>query len=236
MTSEDILKQLAAAGQPSIKNVLLKHGIKEPLYGVKIEEMKKMQKSIKADQHPLALKLYKSGIYDAMYMAGLMADPEKMSAKELQEWVQSATAPVLYETTVAALAAESRHGLDLAKKWITSTEEGIASAGWATLANIVSIKDDSELDIPQLKDLLKKVAQSINSSPNRVKSAMNGFMISVGIYVKALNETAKQTALKIGKVAVDVGDTACKVPYAIDYIAKAESNNSIGKKKKTARC
>ena len=118
-----------------------------------------MQKSIKADQHPLALKLYKSGIYDAMYMAGLMADPEKMSAKELQEWVQSATAPVLYETTVAALAAESRHGLDLAKKWITSTEEGIASAGWATLANIVSIKDDSELDIPQLKESSTKHQQ-----------------------------------------------------------------------------
>ena len=235
MTTDDILKQLETLGQPSIKNVLLKHNIKEPLYGVKVEELKKIQKKIK-DGHELSLQLFKTGVYDAMYLAGLIAEPEKMSAKELQEWVQIANAPVLYETTVASVAAESKHGLELAKKWIASKDAGIASAGWATLADIVSIKDDSELDIPMLKDLLGKVAVSIDTSPNRVKSAMNGFMIAVGTYVKELNGLAKQTAQKIGKVKVDMGDTACKVPFAVDYIEKAEGKNAIGKKKKTARC
>ncbi len=235
MTSTEILQQLKTLGMPSIKSVLLKHGIQEPLYGVKIEELKKIQKKIK-EGHELSLQLYRTGIYDAMYLAGLIAEPEKMSAKELQEWVQLANAPVLYETTVASVAAESKHGLELAKKWIASKEAGIASAGWATLADIVSIKDDSELDIPMLKELLGKVAATIDNSPNRVKAAMNGFMIAVGTYVKELNSLAKQTAQKIGKVKVDMGDTACKVPFAIDYIEKAEGKNAIGKKKKTARC
>ncbi len=235
MTSNEILKQLETLGLPSIKNVLLKHGIKEPLYGVKIEELKKIQKKIK-DGHELSLQLYKTGVYDAMYLAGLVAEPEKMSAKELQEWAQQANAPVLYETTVASVAAESKHGMELAKKWIASKDAGIASAGWATLAAIVSIKDDSELDILMLKELMDKVAATIDSSPNRVKSTMNGFMIAVGIYVKELNGLAKQTAQKIGKVKVDMGDTACKVPFAVDYIEKAEGKNVIGKKKKTARC
>ncbi|MCW3109233.1 MAG: alkylation repair protein [Segetibacter sp.] len=81
-----------------------------------------------------------------------------------------------------------------------------------------------------------KLPKTIHSSQNQVKSAMNGFITAIGIYVKDLNALAKQTAEKIGKLTVDVGDTACKVAYAIDYIEKAESRNSIGKKKKSARC
>ncbi len=235
MTTSEILKELESLGQESIKRVLLKHGVNEPLYGVKIEDLKKLQKKIK-NGHDIALELYKSGIYDAMYLAGIIAEPEKMTAKDLQAWAQSATAPTLREYTVAGVAAESKHGMELAMKWIESKDEGIASTGWATLSNVVSITDDSKLEIPLLKELLKTIPQQIDKSPNRVKSSMNGFMIAVGTYVTELNELAKQTAVKIGKVKVDVGDTACKVPYALDYIEKAEGRNSIGKKKKTARC
>ena len=220
MTTNEILKQLEALGLPSIKNVLLKHGIVEPLYGVKVEELKKIQKKIK-NGHDLSLELFRTGIYDAMYLAGLIAEPEKMTTKDLQEWVQLANAPVLYETSVASVTAESKHGQALADKWIESKDAGIASAGWATWSDIVSITDDSELDIARLRELLDNVTKKISSSPNRVKAAMNGFVIAVGVYVK---------------VAVDVGDTACKIPYSPDYIEKAEGKNSIGKKKKTARC
>src|SRR5690348_11853157 len=210
---KDILKQLESLGQDSIKKVLLKHGIKEPLFGVKTEELKKIQKKIKSD-HSLSLQLYDTGIYDAMYLAGLIADPIKMTAAELQKWAKQANAPILREYTVAWVAAESKHGLDLAMKWIESKDEGIASSGWSTLSSIVAITEDKGLDIALLKKLMKEVAQSIHKSPNRVKLAMNGFIIAVGTHVKELNELAKETAKKIGKVTADMGDTACKIPAA----------------------
>jgi len=235
MTPEEIIKQLESLGQPSIKKVLLKHGIKEPLYGVKIEELQKIKKKIKSD-YALSLQLYKTGIYDAMYLAGLIAEPEKMTVKDLQEWVKLANAPILYETVVSGIAAEGKHGMDLANKWIESKDAGIASAGWATLSHLVSVKEDAELDMPKLKELLKKVPQLIVISPNRVKSTMNGFVISAGSYVQELNELAKQTAKKMGKVVVDMGDTACKVPDALTYIEKVENKNGIGKKRKSAIC
>jgi 3-methyladenine DNA glycosylase AlkD len=235
MTHQDILKQLQSLSLDSYKKTLLRHGIQEPVYGVKIEELKKIRKSVK-DGHAIALKLYDTGIYDAMYLAGLMVEPEKMSEKEMQHWAEKANAPVLREFTVAWVAAESGHGMKLALEWIKSKDEGIASIGWATISDIISMLPDSELDSKILTQLLKKVAQSIHKSPNRVAYTMNGFVMSVGIYVKELNELAKQTARDIGIVTVDMGDTACKVPYSLDYIEKAESKNSIGKKKKTARC
>jgi hypothetical protein len=37
-------------------------------------------------------------------------------------------------------------------------------------------------------------------------------------------------------VSVNVGDTACKVPLATEYIEKCESAGRLGKKRKTAKC
>ena len=235
LTSGDILKQLERLGQESVKKIFLRHGIKEPVYGVKIEELKKLLKKIKQN-HVLALELYASGVYDAMYLAGLIAEPEKMSKQELETWVKQANVPYLCEHAVPGVASETKFGKQIALEWIESLDEGIASSGWATLSRIISVKEDSELDIPKLKGLLEKVSSVIHESPNRVKQTMNGFVIAVGTYVRELHELAKEEARKIGKVTVDMGDTACKVPDALEYINKAESKNIIGKKRKSSRC
>jgi len=100
----------------------------------------------------------------------------------------------------------------------------------------VSIKDDSELDLAELKQLLQRVEKSIHQQPNRVRQAMNNFVIAVGSYVKALTDAALQTAAHVGPVEVDVGDTACKVPSAAESIQKVQKRGAIGKKRKTAKC
>jgi hypothetical protein len=65
---------------------------------------------------------------------------------------------------------------------------------------------------------------------------MNSFVIAVGGYVAPLTPKAKATAKAIGKVEVDMGDTSCNVPLAIDYIAKVEKMGRIGRKRQTAMC
>jgi 3-methyladenine DNA glycosylase AlkD len=235
MTAAEIVQELKPLGSETIKKVLLKHGIKEPLFGVKIEELKKIQKRIKKD-YQLALDLYDTGIYDAMYLAGLIADDPKMTRKDLQHWVDKATCNALCGSTVAWVAAESLHGWDLALEWIESKKENTAVTGWATLSSLVGIKDDAELDLAELKRLLQRVQKTLPKEPDRVRYAMNGFVIAVGTYVQPLTDVALQTARKIGEVSVDVGDTSCKVPYAPDYIEKVQKRGVIGKKRKTAKC
>ncbi len=115
-------------------------------------------------------------------------------------------------------------------------DETIAATGWCTLRDLVSIKQDSELNIPALKALLKRVEKNIHSSENCVKRAMNGFMISLGSYVVALTDDVIAASQQIGDVEVNVGDTACKTPNAAEYILKVKNKGSLGKKKKMARC
>ncbi len=235
MTAKEILSELEQLGQASIKKVLLKHGIFEPLFGVKVEELKKIQKKVKKD-YALSLELFDSGIYDAMYLAGLIADETKMTRKDLQHWVKNAKSQGISEYTVPWIAAESKYGMELALEWINADDERIASSGWSTICSVVAITDDKALDIAAIKGLLARIEQQISSVPNRVKQTMNMCVISIGIYVAELNSLAKETANRIGKVHVDVGDTDCKIPIAIDYITKAEGKGNIGKKKKMARC
>ncbi len=52
---------------------------------------------------------------------------------------------------------------------------------------------------------------------------MNGFIITCGIYKDDLHEKAMEAAKSVGKVHVNLGNTACKVPDAISYIEKARN-------------
>src|SRR5438067_13633185 len=127
MTAAEIVQELEALGQPSYKKIFLRHGIKEPLFGVKVEELKKLQKRIKKD-YRLALDLYDTGIYDAMYLAGLIADDARMTKKDLQHWLDKAYCPGLSGYTVPWVAAGSPHGRELALKWIDSKDDKTATA------------------------------------------------------------------------------------------------------------
>lgn len=236
MTVDEVVAELRTLGNAQQKKTLLRHGAKEPFLGVKIEDMKKhIVKRVKKD-YQLALDLYATGIGDAMYLAGLIADDERMTKKDLQNWVKKADWGMLSEYTVPWVAAGSNHGRELALEWIDSKQEQITAAGWSTLSSLVSTKDDSELDLNELKQLVKRVEKTIHDQPNRVRYVMNGFVIAVGCYVKLLTELAIKTAERIGEVEVDMGETACKVPAAADYIRMVEKRGTIGKKRKSAKC
>jgi 3-methyladenine DNA glycosylase AlkD len=235
MTASEILEELKPLGTEGYRKMLHNHGVKEPFFGVKVEELKKIQKRIKRN-YQLALDLYDTGVYDAMYLAGLIADDPKMTKKDLMHWIENATSAPISEFTVPWVAAGSNHGRELAIKWIESKKEGVASAGWATFSSLVVIKDDSEIDLAELRHLLERVGKTIHQQPNRVRYSMNRFVIAVGASVRPLTDLAVKTAAKIGLVWVDMGGTACKVPNATEYIEKVRQRGRIGKKRKSAKC
>src|SRR6266576_1704166 len=99
MTVQSIMVELKAKGSDGIKKILLKHGVKEPFFGVKVEDLKVIQKKIKKD-YQLAKDLYATGNADAMYLAGLIADDEKMTKADLNTWVEKAVSNSICDYTV----------------------------------------------------------------------------------------------------------------------------------------
>ncbi len=236
MEFQEVMTKLEEWGNAQTKKVLVRHGAKEPFYGVKVADLKTIVKKVKKD-HELALQLFKTGNSDAMYLGGLIADETKITKAELQEWVEAAYWYYLSDYAVSAVCAESEHGWEMGLKWIENTEnEFITSAGWATLSGMASIKPTEELDLKKYAELLERVGNTVHQAENRVRYTMNNFVISVGSYLPPLLDQAKAVADKIGKVEVFMGETSCKVPVATDYIIKMEGKGQIGKKRKVARC
>jgi 3-methyladenine DNA glycosylase AlkD len=235
MTATEVMAQLKKLGTEQTKKTFLRHGAKEPLFGVKVGDLKVLQKKIKKD-HALSLELFDTGNSDAIYLAGLIADPEKMTKPQLQKWAKGAAWHMISCYVVPWVASESRFGRELALDWIDSTSEQIASAGWSTYSSLVAIKPDAELDLKEIEKLLGRVKSEIGSAANRVRYCMNGFVIAVGGYVAPLTAKAKATAKALGAVEVDMGDTECRVPDAYAYIEKIEKMGRVGKKRAHAAC
>ncbi|MBL8890057.1 MAG: DNA alkylation repair protein [Planctomycetaceae bacterium] len=235
-TVDEVMSELKRLGSEQTRKTFARHGAPvDQMFGVKVGDLKTIVKKIKGNQK-LALDLYATGNSDAMYLAGLVADGSAMSKKELETWAKQATWHMISEYSVAWVASENAAAAELAMKWIKNKSPKIAATGWATYSSLVSFRPDEALDLSEIQELLELVGQQVHQAPERVAYSMNNFVICVGSYVKPLLAKAKAIAKKIGVVSVDMGETACKVPLASEYIAKVESIKRVGQKRKNVRC
>lgn len=81
-----ILNELESLGTEQNKKIYMNHGAKEPLFGVATGAMKPLYKKIKRN-YSLSMELYATGNYDAMYFAGMIADPTKMCEEDFRTWM-----------------------------------------------------------------------------------------------------------------------------------------------------
>jgi len=77
------MTELEGYGNPSTKKIFLRHGAPEPIFGVKVQDLKKIVKKVKKD-HKLSLELFDTKNGDAMYLAGLIADEKKITKTQLK--------------------------------------------------------------------------------------------------------------------------------------------------------
>jgi 3-methyladenine DNA glycosylase AlkD len=235
-TVKSIMTELEEKGSEKTRAIYVRHGAPaDRIFGVSVADLKVIAKAIKGQQ-ALACDLYDTGNMDAMYLAGMVADGHQMTAKQLEAWAEGAAFSMISEYTVPWVTIENPAGRDLALKWMKSKKEHVGAAGWCSYSGIVATKPDDTLDLAEIEALLNAVVKDICAARNRVKLTMNGFVIAVGSYVKPLLKQAKATAQKLGKVAVDMGDTDCEVPLASERIAKVEATGKVGQKRKTIRC
>jgi 3-methyladenine DNA glycosylase AlkD len=236
-TVTSIMADLKKNGSEKTRTIYARHGMAgKPMFGVSVADLEVIAKTIKGQQ-ALACELYATGNLDAMYLAGMVADGAPMSRDQLNAWAEGAAGlQMVSEYTVPWVAVENAQGRELAKQWMASKKEHVASSGWCTYSGLVATKPDEALDLAEIEGLLSSVVKGIGTVQNRVRYTMNGFVIAVGSYVKPLLKQAKSAAKQIGSISVDVGDTACTVPLATAYIQKIETAGRTGKKRKTIRC
>ncbi|MNK44683.1 DNA alkylation repair enzyme [compost metagenome] len=235
MNLETVMQELEALGKERTKKIYVSNGAKEPLFGVATGHMKPMSKIIKKNQ-PLAEQLYATGNYDAMYFAGVIADPDVMTEADFDRWMDSAYFYMLSDYVVAVTLAETDIAQEVADKWIASGEELRMSAGWSCYCWLLGSRPDREFDESKMANMLKVVEAEIHESPERTKYAMNNFIYTVATSYTPLHDLAVQTAQAVGPVEVNKDKAKSKFLNASDNIQKAMDRGQMGFKRRHVRC
>src|SRR5690554_4113045 len=175
-----VMQELEALGKERTKKMYLSNGAHEPLFGVATGAMKPMAKKIKINQ-PLAEELYATGNYDAMYFAGVIADPKAMTEPDFDRWMDGAYFYMLSDYVVAVTLSESDIAQEVADKWIASGEELRMSAGWSCYCWLLGNRSDAEFSESKMTNMLEIVENTVHDSPERTKSAMNNYITTVGV-------------------------------------------------------
>ena len=228
MNVTPVLKKLESLGSAQTRKTYVRHGVTGAQFGVSFADLGKLAKELGRD-HELALLLWESRNHDARVLATLVADPARMKAADFFGWAKGLENYVLTDA-VAKLAAQSPDAPKVLAKWTASKEEWTGSAGWSILAWLLN--SGAELSDAELARHLAQIEAKIHASPNRVRYSMNGALIGIGVARESLREKALAAAKRIGPVEVDHGQTGCKTPDAVAYIAKAVAHRS-GKAAKT---
>ncbi|MFC5704123.1 DNA alkylation repair protein [Cohnella faecalis] len=235
MNLETVMQELEALGKERTKKIYVSNGAHEPLFGTATGEMKPIAKKIKLNQ-PLAEQLYATGNYDAMYFAGVIADPKAMTEADFERWIDAAYFFMLSDYVVAVTLAETDIAQKVADQWIASGEELRMSAGWSCYCWLLGSRPDSEFSESKLADLLERVKNTIHSSPERTKYAMNNFIYTVATSYSPLHDQAVATAKTVGPVEVKKDKKKNSFLNASENIQKAVDRGQLGFKRKYVRC
>jgi len=235
MNVEEVMQELEAVGKERTKKIYMSNGAHEPLFGVATGAMKPIAKKIKINQ-PLAEELYASGNYDAMYFAGIIADPKAMTESDFDRWMDSAYFYMLSDYVVAVTLAEADIAQQVADKWIASGEELRMSAGWSCYCWLLGNRKDIEFSEDKIATMLENVENSIHDSPERTKSAMNNFLTTVGVSYIPLHDMALATAKAVGLVELKKDNKKSSFLHAYESIQKEVDKGRIGFKRKYVRC
>ncbi len=218
MNTKDILSHLKTLGKPQTAAIYRRHGSGDNVFGVLTAEIGKLQKKIKVD-HELANELWKTGNAEARILALQIADPEKLTGADADRLLKEG--PVRFVGCyLAGLLGRSPIAEKTMRAWMKSRDEHTREMGYGILA--VRLKDDPDsISDAEAEKVLATIEKDIHRSANWSRYAMNGALISIGVFKPTLRKKAIEAATRIGEVQVDHGETHCKTPDAVPYIEKA---------------
>jgi hypothetical protein len=234
MCSSDVLRELAGLGKDSLKKRYMGNGAIEPLFGVATGAMKPLAKQIGKNQ-TLAEELYSSGNYDAMYFAGMIAEPDGMGVRDFNRWMEAAYFFMLSDFVVAVTLSESAIAKNVAAAWLDSPRNLTVSGGWSCWNWLVGWRPDDFFEIEAMNKLLQRARTDIAVHKGRARIAIRNFIIAAGISYKPLHEKTLALAGDIDRLALDYDDTKCFSGLA-KSIHKEVEKGRLGFKRKNVRC
>jgi 3-methyladenine DNA glycosylase AlkD len=174
---------------------MLRYGIVAPkAFGVSMGGMKQIAKGLGRD-HALALKLWETGWYEAQIVASLIADPERLSAAEMERWSKDFDNWGIVDTACFCLFDQSPHAWRKVEQWSRKKHEFVRRAGFALLASL-ALHDKTSADAVYRRQL-RLIEEFASDERNFVKKGVSWALHAIGTRSAQLNKDTISLARKL---------------------------------------
>lgn len=164
--------------------------------GVSLVELRRMAKPLAKD-HSLAARLWKSGVHEAMLLAGMLDEPAKVTAGQMQSWVRKFASWDLCDQTCLNLFWATPDAWGAIRKFAASSETFVKRTAFSLMA-VLAVHDKERRDEDFIK-LLPLIERHADDERNFVRKAVNWALRQIGKRSRKLNRAAIAAARRIAK-------------------------------------
>jgi len=204
MTVKEIINHLKKNSNSKDREGMARFGI-NPKYalGVRVPVLRSLAKKI-GKNHKLAQDLWKTKIHEARILASMIDESERVSAKQMEQWVKCFNSWDLCDQTCMNLFDKIPLGRKKAIEWTKHKEEFVRRAGFALMACLaVHDKKVKDKDFLKFFPLIKKYS---TDERNFVRKAVNWALRQIG----KRNENLRKQAIKIAEEILKIPSKSAK--------------------------
>jgi len=217
MKYKEILKKLRSLANPKNVKGMNRFGIrpKTKLLGISIYDIRKLAKEIGKD-HKLALQLWSSKIHEARHLAGIIDESEKVTEKQMENWVKGFDSWDICDQVCSNLFDKTEFAYKKVFEWSKRKQEYVKRTAFALIA-CLAVHDKKAKDSVFIK-FFPIIKRESTDERNFVKKAVNWSLRQIGKRNIRLNKKAIKLAKEIKKI-----DSKSAKWIAADAIRELES-------------
>ena len=218
MTSvKEVLEKLKARARPDQLEGMARFAIVgKGRLGVSVPEMRRLAKEMGKD-HELALELWKTGIPDARILAGMVGEPDKLTEKQMDDWVLDFDSWDVCDQVCMNLFEKTPLAVKKIHDWSLRDEEFVKRTAYALIACLAW--HDKKAEDEKFIALFPVIKQGATDERNFVKKAVNWALRNIGKRNPSLNKAAIKLAKEIRQM-----DSKAARWIASDAIRELESD------------
>jgi 3-methyladenine DNA glycosylase AlkD len=156
--------------------------------------MRRVAKTLGHD-HELALALWDTGIPDARIVAGMVAEPAKLTSRQMDAWARGFSSWDVCDQVCGSVFLASPLVWRKVTVWSTRRGEFVRRAAFALLATLAV--HDRQADDQRFVAALSLIEAAANDERNYVKKAVNWSLRNIGKRNPVLNAAAIAAAGRI---------------------------------------
>ncbi len=165
--------------------------------GVSVPDMRKIAKSV-GKNHQLALDLWDTGVPEGMIVAGMIAEPDKLTGEQMEDWVVDINSWDICDQVCMNLFEKTPLAENKIFEWSTREGEFVKRTSYALIA-CLAWHDKQAVDERYINYFPLIVAGSTDER-NFVKKAVNWALRNIGKRNQNLNKQAIRVANQIHEI------------------------------------